>query len=114
MGKRNDSGWGWLFVGVAALVVIYTQTGREENNATLIPDRLENQIDREVKVLNDRFGKRWVDSLLDVLAFSAQRALPQPLRTVLDVIISVEQMSRDRYMSPIEKQQTAVQMVRRG
>ncbi len=62
----------------AALVILlaYLQRGRGKANAPLIPDAVENQIDRVVAALNRTFGHQWVNSALDTLQGRLEQALP--------------------------------------
>lgn len=113
MGKRkSDDGW-WklLLLLLAAGGLYYTQVGLgRENDAALIPNNLEGQIDRVVAELNKQFGKRWVDWGVDALRSQLQKVLPPPLVALVSVVAAVEQMSRNRPMSSYEKQQTAIPM----
>jgi hypothetical protein len=64
--------------GVALLVLlIYLRTGRGRNNSRLIPDALEDRIDRLIEVLNREVGPRWVDLGLDALQIHIERTMPQ-------------------------------------
>jgi hypothetical protein len=119
MAKRKDDGWGTILMillgaaGVAALY--YSQVGRgQENDAALLPNSIEDRIDLVVSALNEHFGKQWVDWGLDALRSHIQRTLPMPLVTIVGVIVTVEQMSRQRRMSGNLKKQTAAQMLRHG
>jgi hypothetical protein len=113
MAKKG--GGDWLILLLLALVggaaLYYIQDGRgEENDAALIPNNLEGQIDRVVAELNKQFGKRWVDWGMDALRSYLQKVLPPPLVALVNVVTAVEQMSRSRPMNSYTKQQTAVQM----
>lgn len=99
--------------GIVGLAVLdYLVGGRGmENNAALIPDRLEDQIDLAVEELNNQFGKQWVNKGLNQIQNSLQRALPLP---VVAAVYAVELMSKNNLwpMSGFEKQQAAVRRLR--
>lgn len=77
MAKRGggDAGKLLLLLGGAALLV-YLLGGRGKDDSLLLPDSIEDRIDRVVAALNQRFGKRWVDVALDVLQHQVQLAMP--------------------------------------
>ncbi len=113
--KKDDSGW-WLaalvtLVGVG--ILYYVQTGKgKENDDALIPNDLEGQVDLVVAKLNERFGKNWVDLGLAVLRDYLQTVVPPPLVDLVDVVISVEQLSKITAMSSSSKQRQAIKLKR--
>lgn len=113
---KKGGGDGWIFpllVLVGGVALYYTQAGRgEENDAALIPNNIEGQIDLVVEKLNKQFGKRWVDRGLDALRSHLQRVLPPYVVALVGAVYAVELMSRSMPMTSHVKQQTAVQMVR--
>jgi hypothetical protein len=112
MGKRkgDDGWWKLLLLLLAAGGLYYTQVGRgKENDAALIPDNLEAQIDRVVAELNKRFGKRWVDWGMDSLRSHLQKVLPPQVVALVGVVSAVELESRRTPMIGYAKQQAAVQ-----
>lgn len=110
--RKNDDGW-WIALGLTAIgaaLLYYVQTGvGKENDAALIPNSLEGKIDSLVATLNQTFGKRWVDLGLYQLKSSLQKTLPAPLVKLIDVVSSVELISRGIPMTSYAKQQLAVQ-----
>lgn len=120
MGKRkSDDGWGafvmLLLAAVGAIALYYTQVGRgEESDAALIPNSLEGRIDLVVAALNKQFGKRWIDWSMDALKSYLQRTLPATLVTLVDVVSTVELMSRNTRMTSDAKQRIAAQMLLAG
>jgi hypothetical protein len=113
-GESNEGWWlGALFAGAAVAFLYYSQTGfGKENDSALIPNTLEGKIDRLITVLNTRFGKGWVGIGAAVLKYSLQSALPEPLVTLVDVVVAVENESKRRRMTGPQKQQLAVRMIR--
>lgn len=115
MAKKNNDDWLklLLFVGGGALLLYYIQAGRgEENNAALIPDSLEDRIDRVVSRLNGRFGQTWVDRSLDVLSSYLKTVLPSEVVVLVNIIYQVEMRSRQIQMTSFQKQQAAVYQAR--
>jgi hypothetical protein len=114
--KDGDDIWKLLKIvggGIVGLVVLdYLVGGRgKENNAALMPDRLEDQIDLVVEELNNQFGKQWVNEGLDRIQNSLQRALPLPL---VAAVYAVELMSKNNFwpISGYDKKQAALRRLR--
>jgi hypothetical protein len=61
--------------------------------------------------LHDSFGMRWVDFGVVVLKNKLQSTLPPPLVKLVNIVATVENMSKG-LMTSYEKQQRAVQMAR--
>lgn len=120
MGKGkggDDDLWKLLLtlLGLGGLgLLVYSQTGRGKDNATLIPDEVERHIDGAVTALNRQFGQRWVDAGINVVASFLRGILPPHLVRLADVIIAVELQSRRRPMNSYDKQQAAVQRALAG
>lgn len=78
MAKRggNDP---WI-IGLGAIVVggllYYSYAGKGKDNALLIPDALENRIDRVIDTLNRAFGQRWVNAGISALQAHIVRTMP--------------------------------------
>lgn len=114
--KGGDDIWKLLGIiggGIVGLTILdYLLGGRgKENNAALMPDRLEDQIDLVVEELNNQFGKQWVNKGLDWIQNSLQRALPLP---VVAAVYAVELISKNNLwpMSGPAKKQAAVRRLR--
>lgn len=92
MAKRSD-GDVWKVLGVLLAVVglIYLQTGRGKDNAPLIPDALEDPMDRVVSALNQRFGHPWVTMGLDVLQAYIQGTMPGAV-SLVNAVYRAEQL----------------------
>lgn len=112
--KRDDDGWwivGLLIVGGLSLLY-YAQTGLgKDKDSALIPGELEGKIDYLIAALNDRFGKRWVDFGIVALKQSLHILLPASLVRLVDIVATVEKMSKG-LMTSQEKHRLAVQMAR--
>lgn len=108
----GGEGW-WLFAGLGllALTVYYSETGREENNSALIPDSIEGRIDFVVAVLSERFTRRWVDVGFAALKSYFDKTYPAVAKLV-NVVVQVEHLSKGQPMSSYDKQQTAMRMAR--
>jgi len=116
--KRGADDQEDLHLALLALVVgglvYYAQTGRgEENDAALIPNDLERDIDRVVAALNNQFGHRWVDWGIEVLRSYLRRTLPH-VAALVDVVSAVELQSRRWPMASQAKKQAAVQRALTG
>lgn len=113
--KGGDDAWKLLGIvgAVAGLVVLdYLVGGRgKENNAALMPDRYEDQIDLAVEKLNNQFGTQWVNEGLDRIQNSLQRTLPLP---VVAAVYAVELMSKKNpwSISGYDKKQAALRRLR--
>lgn len=114
--KGDDDIWkvivivGGGIVGFAFLDYLVGGRGKE-NNAALMPDHFEDQIDLVVEELNNQFGKQWVTRGLDRIQNSLQRALPMP---VVAAVYAVELISKNNLwpMSGPYKKQAAVRRLR--
>jgi hypothetical protein len=102
-----------LLIGAGTVVLYYTEAGRgKENDAALLPDRLEGRIDLVVATLNKQFGKWWVDRALDVLRFYLRKTLPPELVALLSAIYQVELLSRSVPMKGYVKRQQAMALLK--
>ena len=111
--KKGNEGWliAAVGLGVGLLFLYYRETGLgKENNAALIPDTIEDEVDNLVSALNDKFGKAWVNVGLAVVTRYVQNALPASYVALVGVVIQVENISKHRFMTSYEKQQLAIQM----
>lgn len=108
--------WGKFFaillgVGLGAIGLYYLQAGREDEDAALIPDALEDRIDLVVKKLNDRFGRRWVTRGLNALESYLKSILPWEVVGLVNVIYQVEQLPA---LHGPAKRQLVAERVRQG
>jgi len=110
--KKGNEIW-WIVGAVAAGIGLYfLQTGvGAQNNSALIPDRLEERIDRLIARLNEMFGRGWVDFGLNALRYFARTELPPPMVELIDVVTEVEMLSRRTVMSGPAKRQLAIEMM---
>lgn len=101
-GKGNND-WEKLILALLGLAglgaLIYAQTGKGQDNAPLIPDEFERQIDDAVAALNQRFGKQWVDWSINIVQSYLRSILPPHLVRLADIIIQVELLSRQAQMA---------------
>lgn len=98
MSGRNGSGGGLaaLVVGgvvfaAGGLLLHYLTSGVGEDDASLIPNAIEDRLDRIVDALNRRFGKQWVQYGIDTLRSGLASVLPQPMVQLVSVVHQVEQ-----------------------
>lgn len=77
MAKRGggDAGTALLLISSVALLA-YLVGGRGKANSPLLPDHIEDRIDRVVAALNQMFGKYWVTVALNVLQRQIELAMP--------------------------------------
>jgi len=116
--KKGDDGWEKIGLALLALLVgglvYYAQTGKgEENDAALIPNDLERDIDRVLAAFNERFGPQWVDQGIAMLRWYLRRTMPQVV-ALADVVAEVELQSRSWPMTSQAKKQTVAQKVLTG
>jgi hypothetical protein len=114
MGKKKSDGEKLFFgllagAGVIGLYYLTAGAGRE-NNAALIPDSIENRIDRLVATLNTQVGKDWGNRGVEALKVSLRRTLPPHLVTLVDVVYAVEQEARWLHTASNAKRLRAVTM----
>ena len=97
MSGRNGSGGGFAALLVGGVVVVgglllhYLTSGVGEDDASLIPNAIEDRLDRVVGALNRRFGKQWVQYGIDTLRSGLASMLPQPMVQLVSVVQQVEQ-----------------------
>jgi hypothetical protein len=106
---------GWLItavvVGLGLAFLYYARAGLEkENDAALIPNKLEEQIDILIGALNQRFGKNWVEFGLGILEHYVQNALPSSLVILVGAVAEVENISKRRFMTGYDKRRLAAQL----
>lgn len=66
MTKDDKTALGVLALfAIGGLALTYLATGRREEDSPLIPNVIEDQIDKLVVWLDSKFTKRWVDKGLD-------------------------------------------------
>jgi hypothetical protein len=108
MAKRGGDN-GLLILGASLLVgwvaLSWLKTGRGENNSPLIPDAIEDPIDRVVATLNNIFGQRWVTAGLNALQAQLQVAMPG-VAGLVDAVYQAEQ--NYGYLTGAGKKQVAV------
>lgn len=117
MARRMSNNRNWWLGGaalaVAGLGLVYLKTGLgREKDAALIPDALEEPIDRVVEALKEKFGKQWVDNSAEVLAAALGKTLPKSLRVLIDVVCAVEQEAKSKQMSSEMKRKRAVALAK--
>jgi hypothetical protein len=96
-------------VGLGLIGLYYLTAGYDqENNAALIPDPLEDRIDRVVNSLNANVGKEWGYQGAETLKVILRRALPPYLVALVDVVYAVEQESLRVRMASDTKRRRAV------
>lgn len=116
MAKKSGSeggGGGWWILALLALggLVYYSQTGKEEGqDSTLIPNRIEDPIDRVVALLNQRFGPNWVDAGVYAIRLYLRSAAPE-LLSLADAVAAAEQRYKGVPKSgPLKKREVMKQL----
>lgn len=98
-------------VGLGLIGLYYLTAGYDqENNAALIPDSLENRIDRVVNTINASVGKDWGYHGAATLKFILRSALPPHLVALVDVVYAVERESLRIRMASDTKRRRAVML----
>lgn len=111
---NKGGGEGWLLLlGLLALggLAYYSQTGKEEGqDSALLPNRIEDPIDRLVALLNQRFGPQWVDAGMYAIRLYLRSAAPQ-LLSLVDAVAAAEQRYKGVPKSgPLKKQEVMQQL----
>lgn len=119
MGRKKNDGdklLGLLLIGLGGIALYYLKAGADrENNAALIPDALEDRLDRVIGTLNAQVGKNWGNFGAEVLKVVLRKALPGPLVALVDVVYAVEQESlRVLMASDTKRRRAAVMATARG
>lgn len=97
MTKTSSGGGiaGWLLGGAAVaaggVLLYYLTSGVGDDDASLIPNSIEERLDRVIFALNRRFGKQWVQYGIDALRSGLASVLPQPLVQLVAVVHQVEE-----------------------
>ena len=93
MAKRGGDN-ALVALGVTALLgfvaMAYLKTGRGQINSPLVPDRIEDPIDRVVATLNNIFGRKWVTAGLNALQAQLHVTLPG-MASLVDAVYWAEQ-----------------------
>lgn len=108
-------GWGWLAIfGVVlgAATFYYTRAGVGENDAALLPNRVEDPIDFLIAALNEKFGKAWVTFGLYTLQAGLAETLPPEVVGLVNVVYQVEVLADRGELDRNQKKQRAVQIAR--
>lgn len=110
--KGGGEGW-WLLLGLLALggLAYYSQTGKGEGqDSALLPNRIEDPIDRLVALLNQRFGPQWVDAGVYAIRLYLRSAAPQ-LLSLVDAVAAAEQRYKGVPKSgPLKKREVMQQL----
>lgn len=100
-----------LLTGLAALTLIYLRTGRAQTNSPLLPDSIEDRIDRVVAALNGAFGPAWVNFGLNALQAQIERTMPG-VAVLVGAVYRVEQAYGRAPRAGAIKKQAALRLVR--
>jgi hypothetical protein len=78
MAKRGGDGGVTVALGLllAVSVYAYVKSGRGKANSWLIPDAVEDPIDRVIEALNQKFGHKWVNFGLNAVQIYIERTIP--------------------------------------
>lgn len=118
MGRRKSDGnkvLGFLLIGLGAVCLYYLKAGTGQgNNAALLPDSLEDRIDRLVDTLNAKVGKNWGNWGAAFLKSYLQNVLPPTVVALVDVVYAVEQEGKRTRMTGQAKRQLAAALIVRG
>lgn len=120
MSGRNGSGGGLAALLVGGVVVAgglllhYLTSGVGEDDASLIPNAIEDRLDRVVDALNLRFGKQWVQYGIDTLRSGLASMLPQPMVQLVSVVQQVEKAGIRNGWTGYQKQCQAAGMCQAG
>lgn len=93
-------------------LLYYLKSGSAEADASLIPNSIEQRLDRLVETLNQRFGKQWVTEALGTLQAGLEKILPAPLVALVEVVHRVEKKGQEAGWSGSQKLHQAAAMAR--
>lgn len=93
-------------------LLYYLKSGAGEADASLIPNSVEQRLDRLVEALNKRFGKQWVTEAMDTLQAGLTKVLPAPLVALVEVVHRVERQGKEAGWSGSQKLHQAAVMAR--
>lgn len=91
-------------------LLYYLKSGIGDSRSSLIPNSIEERLDRLVEALNQRFGKQWVTQALSSLQAGLEKFLPAPLVALVEVVYRVEQTGQEAGWSGAQKRREAVEM----
>jgi hypothetical protein len=94
-------------VGVGALVHYLKNGAGSDKNAVLIPDVIEDPLDKLVDALNRRYGKQWGDQVVSVLESGLEQMLPPAVLSLVKIAHRVELMCKEGQIKPSEKKRQA-------
>lgn len=120
MSGRNGSGGGLAALLVGGVVVAgglllhYLTSGVGDDDASLIPNAIEDRLDRVVDALNRRFGKQWVQYGIDTLRSGLASMLPQPMVQLVSVVQQIEQVGIRNGWTGYQKRCQAAGMCQAG
>lgn len=110
--KGGGEGWWWLLALLAlGGLAYYSQTGKEEGqDSALIPNKIEDPIDRLVALLNQRFGPQWVNAGIYAIRLYLRSAAPE-LLSLVDAVAAAEQRYKGVPKSgPLKKREVMQQL----
>ena len=107
-GNEGGISWGQVAAigaaGIATGVLLYVKTGAgSEKNAALIPDAIEDPIDKIVDALNREVGRNWGNFALSVLEKTLENALPPEIVALVKVIHKAELLAKENLIKPSDK-----------
>jgi hypothetical protein len=119
--KRNVRKHPWFtaIIGASSVAVLsigagllyYLRAGSGNKDASLIPNAVEDRIDKVVEALNHKFGKRWVNRGVTTLQAGLSTVLPAPLVGLVEVVHRVEHLAEEKGWKSQDKRANAAQMV---
>jgi len=115
--RRGDDSFSGLLIGLGvaaagAALLHYLTSGVGEADASLIPNSIEDRLDRVVEMLNRKFGKRWVNQALGTLRSGLASVLPPPLVALVEVVHQVERVGAQYNWSGYQKRCEAAGLCR--
>lgn len=118
MARKSGGGEGLALLGLLGVFfgLAWLVSGRGQDNSPLVPDPLEDQIDRAVDSLNKWFGHQWVTFTLNQLQAHLERTRPE-VAWLVYTLLAVEQESINwprmtKLALSQRKKQTALRMIR--
>jgi hypothetical protein len=98
-------------LGLGAALLHYLRSGVGDADASLIPNSIEERLDKVVEALNKKFGKRWVNRGVATLQAGLSTVLPAPLVGLVEVVHRVEHLAEQHGWKSQEKLTQAAGMV---
>lgn len=98
-------------LGIGAFVHYLKNGAGSDKNAVLIPDIIEDPLDKLIDALNRQFGKTWGDQAVSVLEKGLESVLPPAVVSLVKIAHKIELMCKEGQIEPSKKKYLAQQRI---